>query len=113
VAGRGGCEHEPPAPFALLKRELLRQCAAPRQTEHVHLIVSQLVEQPRAQLCQTRRTVRQPGRWRAAHTGHVEDDPLGSIERVEKRLDQFDIGADPVKEKERRTRLFPAPNADA
>src|SRR5262245_59400456 len=42
VAGRGSCEHEPPAPSPLLERELLRQCAAPRQTEHVHLRVPNL-----------------------------------------------------------------------
>src|SRR5262249_17286873 len=113
VAGRGGCEHEPPAPSPLLERELLRQCAAPRQTENVHLRVTQLVEQLRAQPCQRRRTVWQPGRRRAADTGHVEDDRFGSIERVEKRLDQLDIGADSVEEKERRARLVPAPNADA
>src|SRR6266540_4085174 len=43
VAGRGGCEHEPPAPLALPERELLRQRTAPRQAEHVHLCVPQLL----------------------------------------------------------------------
>src|SRR5262249_8958004 len=35
------------------------------------------------------------------------------MERVEKRLDQFDIRANPVEKEERRTRLVPASNADA
>src|SRR5262249_34631361 len=72
VAGRGRCEYEPPAAFTLLERELLRQCAAPRQAEYVHLRMPQLIEQLRAQPRQRRWTVRQPGRRGAAHTGHLE-----------------------------------------
>jgi hypothetical protein len=38
---------------------------------------------------------------------------LGPIEHVEKRLEQFDIRADPVEEQERWARLAPVSNADA
>ena len=102
VARRCGREHEPPATLALLERKLLRERAAPRDAQHVHLLVSQLIEQPGAQPRQRRRTVRQARRGRAADARHVEDDHLGTVERVEKGLDQLDAGADSVEEKQRR-----------
>ena len=113
VAGRGGRQHEPPAARALLKRELLRQRAAPGHAQDVNLLVSQLIQQPGAQPRQRRRTVRQDWRGLAADAGHIEDDRLGSVEHIKKGFYQFDIGSDPVEEKERRARPLPLSNADA
>jgi hypothetical protein len=97
VTRRGRGKDEPAATFAVLERELLRDCASPRYTQHVHLVVTKLVKQPRAQPCQRIWTIGPPRCRRAPYSRHVEDNGLRAIQRVEKRLDQLYVRADSVE----------------
>src|SRR6516225_9738679 len=113
VTGRCGCEYETPAALRLLVGKLLGDCTSPGKAQHVDLLMSQLVEQPCAQACQCRCAIWQPWRRRTAYAWHVKDDCGLPVERVEKRFDQFDIGANPVEQEQRRPRLVAAPDANA
>src|SRR5262245_23025674 len=113
VAGGGSSEHETPATLTVLERELLRQCAAPGYAQNVDLRASQLIEELRGQPGDSRWAIRQSRRRRTADAGHVKDDRWKTLERVEKRFDQFDIGTDAIEHEQRHQRLVAAPNADA
>jgi hypothetical protein len=113
VPGRSCCKHKPAAARRMLKRELLRERTAPRDAEHVGLRMTELVEQARGRLRQHPRPVRQSRRGRAADAGNVERDDLGAFQRFEKRLDELDVRADAVEEKQGRSRVVAGPHPDA
>ena len=113
MSRRRGRKDKAPAALRLLKRELLRERPAPGDAQHIHLLVSQLLEQPGAEPDQHPWTVREPRRRRAADARHIEHDCLGTVQRVEQRCDRFDARPDPIKEKQRRARFLAAPNSDA
>jgi len=96
----------PQAPGAgrvrLLKRKLLGNRSSPRHAQNVNAIVAELIEQSSAQSHQVPRAIGHAWRGRAADTGHIKDNCLGTIQNIEKWLDQFDIRANSVEEKERR-----------
>jgi len=76
--------------------------SSPRHAQNVNAIVAELVEQSSGQSHQVPRAIRRAWRGRSADTGHIKDNCLGTIQDIEKRLDQLNIRANSVEQKQRR-----------
>ena len=86
-------------------RELLGDAAAPGDAGDIDFVIAELAHEPGGPTRDSRRTIRQFRQRRAAHAGDVEDDRLDIAHLAHERFSQFDIGADAVEQKKRRTVL--------
>ena len=95
------------------QRELLRDRATPRHAEHVDPADADMVEQTFRNPGNARGAVGRPRRWRTADAGHVEDDDRRSVQRVDERPRQLDVGAEPVQDEQRHARRIAGADAVA
>ncbi len=100
----GGRRHqdEPAAPVRLEAGEVLRDGAAPGDSEHVHAVVAELGQHPRDELAEPAVPVRAGRGVRAADAWRVKPDYLGGrIELVHERREHLEAGADAVDQQQR------------
>jgi hypothetical protein len=81
---------------------MLRDGAAPGDSEHVHLVVAELGQQPRDQPAEPGEAIRPRGLGRAADPRRVEPDDLdGRVDLAHERLEQLKAGPDAVDQQQR------------
>src|SRR5262249_55155889 len=96
------------------KRQRLRESATPRAAERIaRAAKSEFAEKPLREAGKAGETIRQQRGRRAARAGNVERNHLALRQRRHERFDQFQAGADPVEDDERRQMRRSRANADA
>jgi len=85
--------------------KLLGHAAAPRDARDIDPVIAELAHESGGPARDSRGTIRQPGKRRAAHARDVEDNGLDVAHLAHERFGQFDIGADAVEQEKRRTVL--------
>ncbi len=103
-------EHETAAARRMVERELLRDRATPRHAEHVGNVVAEMVEQIDGETGDAGGPVGRARRGRAAHARHIEDHDLRTVERVDERQRELDVGAEAVQQQQRRARRVAGTN---
>ena len=102
-----------PRPGRAAQGELLREPASPGDTQHIGLLIAELVKHTAQQRRRSGQMIREHRRRGPAQARHVEPDdgPL-PIQRVDERLQHLQAGAEPVAHQQRLPRRVPLPHRD-